>query len=101
MKWIEYLGEPHLVLRDEDLARAAPLIREAAELWRRDYRDEGAGVTGAGVAVLYLPPRCRKPVDHVIIEPPGQGDGSGSVRTPINYLSRHGVPCFFECGRRD
>jgi hypothetical protein len=101
MKWIERFGEPHLVMTDDDLAHAQPLIIKAAGLWARDYRDTGAVVIGSGVAVLYLPPRCRNPVDRVIIEPPGQGDGSDSVNTPLKFLNRHGVPCFWECGRRD
>lgn len=101
MKWIEYLGEPHLVLQPDDLRIAEPLIARAEKLWKRFYRDLGTIVIGSGIATLYLPPRKRKPVRKLLIASPGQGNGSDSAVIPLNFLNRYGIPCFFEEGRAD
>lgn len=99
--WMDYLGKPALVLLREDLVRAQPLISCAAALWLRDYADGGSVVIGSGIGVLYLPPRCRKPREHLIIPSPGLGDGGRSIRTPLNYLARNGIAAFQIYGRMD
>lgn len=101
MKQIILGGNPYFVYQEVDLPAMAPLIAQAAMMWQRAYKDEGAVVIGSGIAIPFLPPRCKYSRDKVIIQPFGQGDGKASVKIPINYLSRHGIACYWECGRRD
>ncbi len=101
MKWTTRFGEPVIVYTDEDLELAAPLFQKARELWVRDGRDEGSVVMGAGIGVLYLPKRARKPREYIVIPSPFQGDGGRNVHVPLNYLARHGVAAFHVYGRMD
>lgn len=100
-KWVKRWKKDALVLLPEDIDRARALFQKAEELWRRGCRDEGSACLGAGIAVLWLPPRCRKPQVKIVIPSPVQGDGSRSVHIPINYLCRNGIAAFLEYGRAD
>lgn len=71
------------------------------------HGDVGSCVLGAGIAVWYLPPRCRKPRKKVIINPhvivPYQGSVTWEVSANIivDYLKKNGIECWFEYGRMD
>ena len=105
MKWVKQYGQDVIALQSEDIERAAPLFREAEKLWERDAtefdRHRGTAVLGAGIGVLYLPARCRKARELLVIPSPFQSDGGGSVRTPLNFLARNGIAAFHIYGRTD
>jgi len=99
MRWIVQHEQLVSVMTDEDLAKAAPLFEQALRLWQRYGVEGGSCVLGAGIAVLYLPPRCRKPVERVVIPSPWQVDVSRTVSMVLKYLALHGIPAFHEPGR--
>lgn len=101
MKWVKYCDEDCLAMQDDDLMLAGSLIRRAFELWKKNYKDIGPVTHSSGIAVLFLPKRCRKPIKHIIIPSPGQGNGSDSAYLPMNLLHQYGIPCFFEEGVLD
>ncbi len=105
MKWMKRYDHEVIVYQDEDLQRAAPLFAAARQLWERDATHDdkfkGSIVVGAGIGVLYLPKRARKPREKIVIHSPFQSDGGGSVRIPLNYLARHGIAAFHIYGRMD
>lgn len=108
MKWTSLHGrggDEVIAMSDLDLKKAAPIFAEAAAMWERDGtnadRTSGSVVIGSGIGVLYLPPRCRKPREHIVIPSPFQSDGGGSIRHPLNYLARHGIAAFHVYGRMD
>jgi len=101
MRWVMQFDSLVSVMTDEDLVKAAPHFSEARRMWKEYGRDGGTCVRGAGIGVLYLPPRCRNPREQVVIPSPWQGDGGDSVRIPLNYLARHGIPAFHVAGSMD
>ena len=100
-KWIKSRRGDCIVYTDDDLKRAEQYFIEADRLWKKHYKDDGSVVIGAGIAVLYLPPRCLNPKEKIVISSPGQGDGSDSVNIPLNLLALYGIGAWFEPGRMD
>lgn len=101
------------VYRNADLKENATYIAQAAELWSKrcaEYMcrrgDRGSCVLGAGIAVNYRPPRCRKSIRQTIIGVPytaGQGSltWEDSVEEIINFLAIRGIESFYEPGHMD
>lgn len=90
-----------LALEENDLIVARDIIKKAKELWKEYGRDEGSCVIGAGIGVMLLRKKCRKPIEYIIINSPFQGDGSRNISIPLNYLARNGIAAFRIIGRID
>lgn len=104
MKWIKGDSLPTLAMQDADLDRAMPLFAEARRMWAHDgqhVEGRGSAVIGAGIGVMYIPPRCRNPRERVVVECPFQTDGAITVWRPLLFLARHGIPAFHVYGRLD
>ena len=75
MKRVElYPGKVVTAYQGEDLKEWEPVISEATEKWRsrcKAHADakkpDGTCVLGAGFSVYFIPPKCRKPVEKMII----------------------------------
>ena len=92
--------------RDKDLKKFASAIataRAMAEEDRPKYHDQGTCVLGAGIAIYYIPPRCRKAVRDILIGQHFQGNvGSWNVaQRALAYLKEQGLDCFWYDGRMD
>jgi hypothetical protein len=89
--------------KDKDLASYANTIigaQAAAVVDAASGRDQGTCVLGAGVAVWYVPPRCRNPVRKILIRAPFQGN-VGSYRAcerALKLLQSAGVDAFWYDG---
>jgi len=97
--------------RSDALFRA--LVEIAADAWEAEcaryvakHGDVGTCVAGAGIAINYRAPRCRRYERKVILHPPhtsGQGASTWehSVDTIVSWLKDHGIDCFYHCGYMD
>lgn len=84
--------------------------RRWAELCEREYQsngDQGTCVLGAGIAVYCIPPRCRKPIEKILIHAHDVSRAQGSVTWEksvygiIDELRAKGLDCYYAQGRMD
>ena len=98
----------HTVYTEADIARAQllPLFEAACALRDEEvpkHCDDGTCVIGAGIAIRYRAPRCRKPTIRVIVAATFQGN-VGSARAcdrALRHLRHWGVDAFWYDGRMD
>lgn len=98
---------------DRDLEAAKQTILSALKLWTQRCAvymemngDRGSCVLGAGIAVNYIPRRCRTPRNHIIIPVPhtaGQGSLTWecAVEEVLRFLDERGIEAFYEPGHMD
>jgi len=99
---------------DDDLARSTIAIAQARELWRlrcAEYiatrGDVGTCVSGAGIAIKYLAPRCKNPLRHIIISSHTVTNAQGScvweasVKEILAMLHPYLCSAYYACGHMD
>lgn len=101
----------HTAYRDDELRELEPLFVEARKAWRiltehamkTNPKGHGSIICGDGIAVNYLPPRCRKSVEKIVVSPIGQGCGYYEPYKDfiVGFLKEHGVECHYAYGRMD
>lgn len=93
------------------------MVKEAKQLWAQriqEYIDKNGqnpyfSVVGAGIEILFLPPRHKKPKYRIIIDPdslvpsPNMGGGNsclwqGSADEVVAFLRSKGIECSYSCG---
>lgn len=92
--------------RKADLAKFLADITAARSIAETDAakcRDEGTSVLGAGVAVRYLPPGCRKSVRKILVDAPFQGNvgSKKACARALEFLRDAGVDAFWHDGEMD
>ena len=99
--------------READLQQHIQDILDARKLWAQrcaeyvvKHGDVGTCVTGAGIAVDYLPPRRRKSVEKTILRVPdtaaqGSCTWEASVPEVIEFLRARGIEAHYKCGWMD
>ena len=99
---------------DDDLARSTIAIAQARELWRlrcAEYftarGDVGTCVSGAGIAIKYLAPRCKNPVrriiigSHTVTNAQGSCVWEASVKEILAMLHPYLCSAYYACGHMD
>lgn len=99
---------------DYELHQLETQIEKATLLWRdgckayfRAKGDIGSCVLGAGIYVMHLGPRQRKPRKKMIISATQVSPAQGSCiwesckDVPMDYLKREGIEVFYEYGNLD
>ena len=72
-----------------------------------EHGDKGSCVLGAGLVVRYLPPRCRRDVEHEIISARDATSAQGSCvweeskDEVIAFLAARGIVASYACGNMD
>lgn len=104
------------VYRDRDFedVRFQDILRTAGDLWKmkieayvQAHGERGCCVLGAGIAVHYVPKRCRNPRMRIVINPhqicmyQGSVVWEASADSIVDHLKAQGIDCWFEYGRMD
>lgn len=89
-------------------------IIAATNLWKnickenyKMFGDEGNCVVGAGIEIMYIPPRCRKPRREMIISSRDVACAQGSLNWErgkdhvISYLRDNGIDAIYNWGMMD
>lgn len=100
--------------RPEDLAKLQNVIWNARDKWRalceknlKNFGDTGTIVMGAGIAISYIPPRCRYARSHIIIHAnevsrcQGALNWETNISSILDFLRANGVDAYYEPGRMD
>lgn len=109
-----YSGKTVNAYQKQDLMKGAiqSVIKMARNLWNtrtqeyvKENGDIGTCVLGAGITVWYIPPRCRRPRELMIIPSPACAQGSvcweHSKDEVMEYLKKYGIETNYEWGRMD
>lgn len=98
----------------ESLSKSSHMIAAARDMWAsrcatfiQAHGIQGTCVIGAGIAVKYLPPRCRNAEDRIIIQALDVAGSDGasvweeSVKDVVEFLKPVFPSVFYACGRMD
>lgn len=90
------------------------IIEEATKMWEQscieDFEqngDRGSCVMGAGFFIFYIPPRCRKPIRHMVISARKVARAQGSVNWEagyekvLNFMKSKGLDVYYDWGYLD
>ncbi len=101
-------------ITDAELAAAASTIAAARDLWTarcNEYHekngDQGTCVLGAGIAVDYRAPRCRRSQQLIIIPAHSVTGAQGasvweaSVKEVLGFLKERGIDARYAAGNMD
>jgi hypothetical protein len=100
--------------RQRDLDAFAGHIKWVKEQWRAAARveferhgDKGSCIMGDGIAVMLIPPRCRTPRRHLIIDSREVASCQGSLHyeavagDAVRALQAFEIECFYHYGVMD
>lgn len=99
-------GSEELVYQLEDLEKLIPLFSVAEQLWRDEWKKQGARDYGScyaqkGISVKFVEFRKRYFTNkRVVVSPPVQGESAvcDCVGPALRFLQENGVNCFYDCG---
>lgn len=113
MKTVETKNGIVECFRDEDLQSPTfqGIVKSVALAWSKmceqyveKHGDFGTAVIGAGIAVWYLGPKCRRPEEKLIISRHQIGGWQaeeiwlGSVRQVLQMLQDNGISAHYKAG---